>query len=74
MQVTLNRIRFAFPKALAGSALSLGSVAPAGAQDVTNIVIIYADDPGYGDLSCYNPKAACKTPRFDRMAKDGIMF
>jgi arylsulfatase A len=44
------------------------------AADLPNIVIIYADDLGYGDLSCYNPKAAYETPRLDRMAKDGIMF
>ncbi len=46
----------------------------AGAQDFPNIVIIYADDLGYGDLSCYNPKAAYQTPRLDRMAADGIRF
>jgi len=48
--------------------------ASAGATALPNIVIIYADDLGYGDLSCYNPKAAYKTPRLDRMAKEGIMF
>ena len=74
MQVTLNRLRFSFARALAGLAFSLGSVASAGAQELPNIVIIYADDLGYGDLSCYNPKAAYKTPRLDRMAKEGIRF
>ncbi len=44
------------------------------AADLPNIVIIYADDLGYGDLSCYNPEATYETPRLDRMAKDGIMF
>ncbi|YCM46385.1 arylsulfatase [Verrucomicrobiaceae bacterium 227] len=39
-----------------------------------NIVIIYADDLGYGDLSCYNPKAAYKTPRLDQMAAEGVRF
>ena len=39
-----------------------------------NIIIIYADDLGYGDLSCYNPECAYRTPRLDRMAAEGIRF
>jgi arylsulfatase A len=46
----------------------------AAAQDLPNIVIIYADDLGYGDLSSYNPDSAYKTPRLDRMAAEGIRF
>ncbi|MGQ1785347.1 sulfatase family protein [Saccharicrinis sp. GN24d3] len=44
------------------------------AQELPNIIIIYADDLGYGDLSCYNDKAAYKTPNLDKMAKEGVMF
>ncbi|PXX25418.1 arylsulfatase [Arenibacter sp. ARW7G5Y1] len=44
------------------------------AQELPNIIIIYADDLGYGDLSCYNAESAYKTPRLDKMAKEGIMF
>lgn len=44
------------------------------AQSLPNIVIIYADDLGYGDLSCYNDAAAYQTPRLDRLAKEGIRF
>ena len=39
-----------------------------------NIIIIYADDLGFGDLSCYNDKCAYKTPRLDKMAREGIRF
>ena len=39
-----------------------------------NIIIIYADDLGIGDLSCYNPKSAYNTPRLDHMAAEGIRF
>ena len=46
----------------------------ASAQQLPNIVIIYADDLGYGDLSCYNPQAAYQTPRLDKMAAEGIRF
>ncbi len=59
---------------IAGLAISLGSTAHLGAQDLPNIIVIYADDLGYGDLSCYNSKAAYKTPRIDRMAEEGIRF
>ena len=45
-----------------------------GAQDLPNIVVVYADDLGYGDLSAYNPDAAYETPRLDRMAAEGIRF
>lgn len=43
------------------------------ADELPNIVIIYADDLGFGDLSCYN-KASYKTPRLDQMASEGIRF
>lgn len=43
-------------------------------HDLPNIIIIYADDLGYGDLSCYNAKAAYKTPRLDKMAAEGVRF
>lgn len=39
-----------------------------------NIIIIYADDLGYGDLSSYNSQCAYKTPRLDQMAKEGVRF
>ncbi|QDU89017.1 Arylsulfatase [Pirellulimonas nuda] len=59
---------------LLGLAIFLACSAPLTAQDLPNIVIIYADDLGYGDLSCYNPEAAYSTPRLDQMAKEGIRF
>jgi len=44
------------------------------ASSLPNIIVIYADDLGYGDLSCYNLKCAYRTPRLDRLAAEGIRF
>lgn len=38
-----------------------------------NVVIIYADDLGYGDISCYANKIL-NTPNFDRIANEGVKF
>ncbi len=38
-----------------------------------NIVIIYADDLGYGDLGCYG-HPTIRTPNLDRMAAEGMRF
>ncbi|MBI3681016.1 MAG: arylsulfatase [Acidobacteria bacterium] len=38
-----------------------------------NIVMILADDLGYGDLGCYGQKVIL-TPRLDRMAAEGMRF
>ena len=40
-----------------------------------NIVVIYADDLGYGDVQCYNrEKGRIPTPNIDRLASDGMRF
>ena len=39
-----------------------------------NIVLILADDLGYGDVGCYNPEAKAPTPNIDRLASDGMRF
>ncbi len=42
------------------------------AKDKPNIIIILADDLGYGDISCFNPELPYKTPNLDRMAAEGV--
>lgn len=44
------------------------------AQRLPNIVYVLADDMGFGDVSCFNPGAAWKTPHIDRLAAEGMMF
>ena len=40
-----------------------------------NVIVIMADDLGYGDLGCYGAKPKnLKTPNIDKLAKEGIKF
>jgi arylsulfatase A-like enzyme len=43
------------------------------ASDKPNIIIIYLDDLGYGDLSAYGA-TAIQTPNMDRLANQGLRF
>ncbi|WP_245235019.1 sulfatase-like hydrolase/transferase [Pedobacter borealis] len=43
------------------------------AQKKPNVIIIYANDLGYGDLSCYGA-TKIKTPNIDALAKQGLRF
>ena len=42
-------------------------------RELPNVIIIYADDLGYGDLGCYGAKGV-ETPNVDRLAAQGIRF
>jgi len=57
--------------AVAGAGLPAAAKAPGTTKP--NVIIIYADDQGYGDLSCYGAKKL-KTPHLDRMAAGGMKF
>jgi arylsulfatase A len=48
-------------------------LAQAAAADKPNIVLIFADDLGINDLSCYGRKDQ-PTPNLDRMAAEGLRF
>lgn len=43
------------------------------AQQKPNIIYIYADDMGYGELGCYGQQKI-KTPNLDKIANEGIKF
>src|SRR6478735_2965398 len=53
--------------ALSASASASASAAP------PNVVVILADDVGYGDLGCYGA-TKIKTPNLDKLATGGMRF
>jgi arylsulfatase A len=44
------------------------------AADKPNVVVILADDLGYGDVRCINPNGKIATPNLDRLAAAGMAF
>lgn len=58
---------------LFGAILLYCSALTVSAQTAPNIIIIYADDLGYGDLGCYG-HPTIRTPNLDRMAAQGMKF
>jgi len=57
--------------------LALCMVTAAGASSGTarlNILLLYADDMGYGDLGANNPRSKIPTPNLDRLAAQGMRF
>ena len=51
--------------------IALESVA---SEHPPNLLIILADDLGYGDVGCYNPEAKVPTPHLERLATEGLRF
>jgi arylsulfatase A len=66
---TCNLDRRAFLHATAGALIAAPFLAP---TRPPNVVLIYADDLGYGDLGCYG--SGIPTPNLDRMAAEGMRF
>ena len=65
-------------QALIAAILSLMLLAAASAETPAtrpNVLIILADDLGYGDVRCYNPeRGKIPTPHIDALAKSGMRF
>jgi len=75
----MNRREFIKATAIGASALTYGGFLStlftqcSTVKERPNIIIIYADDLGYGDVGCYGAKRI-QTPNIDRLAKEGIRF
>jgi arylsulfatase A-like enzyme len=65
----LKRFNYLFLILMLGQTFSAVSIA----QTRPNIVIIYTDDLGFGDISANGAKKI-KTPNIDRIAKEGLRF
>ena len=54
----------------------LGALLPVAsmqAETKPNVVVIYVDDMGIGDIGCYGGKFV-PTPNIDKIAQDGLLF
>lgn len=56
------------------TALSLASLVAQTTQQKPNIVLILADDMGYGDVRFFNQAAKTETPNIDLLAEEGVAF
>ncbi|MBL8177381.1 MAG: sulfatase [Bryobacterales bacterium] len=65
MSNTLNRRRFL--SVAGGASMAFGQAGP----KPPNIIVLFADDMGYGDMACYG-HPTLRTPNFDRMAQEGM--
>ncbi len=62
-----------FPVKLAAVAFLFGALVHGSAAQAPNIVFLFVDDMGYGDLACYGAPDA-RTPNIDRLAGEGVRF
>jgi arylsulfatase A len=59
--------------AIAASLAAGQDTAPSGALPAPNVVLVFVDDMGYGDIGSYaDPGYA--TPNLDRLAREGVVF
>ena len=69
----LMQLKALLPGALGLISAASPQLATARPAEKPNIIIIYADDLGYGDISCYGAKRL-STPNIDRFAREGLRF
>ena len=69
---------FSSARAFSVALILLAPTSPAGAQSnapaLPHIVVVLADDLGWGDPRCYQPDSKIPTPQMDRLAAGGMRF
>jgi arylsulfatase A-like enzyme len=70
----VNRRQFLQAAGLGAAAAWWASLPSCRRDSPPNIVVIMADDMGYGDAGCYNPASLIPTPHIDRLATQGARF
>ena len=73
MSQRMSRRVFLKSVGLAATACLLPARAEAADERPRNVVILYADDLGYGDVGCYGATKIA-TPNVDRLAREGVRF
>jgi len=73
MAQRVSRRVFLKSAGLAAAAALLPIACEAAEKRQPNVVLIYADDLGYGDVGCYGATKVA-TPNIDRIAREGIRF
>lgn len=68
-----SKMKFLASRCLSFSWLFLIAICVSAQAQRPNIVLIYADDLGYGDVSSYGA-TALRTPNIDRLAREGLRF
>jgi len=72
--IRMNFLKFLFLCVILFALSCKASTNKKKALEKPNIIIILADDLGYGDPGCYNSDSKIPTPNIDRLAADGMLF
>ncbi len=67
-------MRHLYPLCLLAALLLSNSSATADKPPRPNVILMMADDLGWGDVQCFNAESPIKTPNLDAMAAGGMKF